>query len=259
MALRNAVSTEAKNCPKCGALVKKKTSTFTWIVGGLFGAAVLSSIFSPSKSPTPSANPGTSASPTSPRTPAQALVAPPAPKPPPTPAEAVAEVEALLKRGKIVEAQTKALAAGKSSSEAAVQPITMVEWADGRSHLNSIPKDVPEYAKAQMLLKAMDDRDKRNAEFMAAENAKAKVQGRKEFASRLEENFIEQRMNVDVTALGPQNTTLRIKYVLASKVTANDLNKSGIIEKAQSAGFKVVQFTDGYDSTWTWKLNPPRD
>ena len=33
-------------------------------------------------------------------------------------------------------------------------------------------------------------------------------------------------------------------------ITANDLSKSGIVEKAQAAGFRTVQFTDGYDGTW---------
>ena len=130
-----------------------------------------------------------------------------------------------------------------------------MEWENARAHLGAIDKGKPEYAQAQAMLGTMAAKDKKDAAFVAIEDAKAKVAGRKEFAARREKSFIESRMNADVTVQGAQNTTLRIKYVLASKVSANDLSKSGIIEKAETEGFKLVQFTDGYDSTWSWKLN----
>lgn len=40
----NDVSTEAKTCPKCGAKVKKPTSTTTMVVGGIFAIGILSAI-----------------------------------------------------------------------------------------------------------------------------------------------------------------------------------------------------------------------
>lgn len=159
----------------------------------------------------------------------------------------------MLARSKADYASGMAALAGKSVPLR--EPIKKVEWAESKEQLASIGKDKPEYTRAQTLLKSMAAQDKKNADFWAAEVAKGKVQLRKQFAENLEQRFIDHRMNADVTVSGPQNTTLRIKYVLASKVSANDLAKSGIIEQAESAGFKVVQFTDGYTSTWTWKLN----
>jgi hypothetical protein len=38
------ISTQAKACPKCGAKQPKKTSMFTWIVGGLFTLGVISAV-----------------------------------------------------------------------------------------------------------------------------------------------------------------------------------------------------------------------
>ncbi len=170
-------------------------------------------------------------------------------------ASAVAEGEALVKRDKEGDALGRAMLAGKPSSVPAGEPITKAEWADAKQHLQAIAADAPEHAKAQAVLKAMTARDKKNAEFTAALDAKMKLDNRKKFAEKLEQSFLDLRMNADVTAIGPQYTVLRIKYALVSKVTANDLTKSGIIERAQAAGFKSVQFTDGYDETWTWKLN----
>ena len=160
-----------------------------------------------------------------------------------------------MKRSKTLELWSKASLAGKASAIPPGGLITKVEWANARAQLQAIEKGKPEYIRAQALLSAMALKDKKDAEFVAAEEAKAKVSQRKQFAAQLEQTFVESRMNADVTAQGSQNTTLRIKYVLASKVSANDLSKSGIIEKAEAAGFKLLQFTDGYESTWSWKLN----
>ncbi|WP_157139464.1 hypothetical protein [Achromobacter piechaudii] len=170
-------------------------------------------------------------------------------------ASAIAEGEALVNRAKEDEAVGKALLAGKSPSKQLSVPITTEEWANAKRSLGSIEKSSPEYSKAQALLKAMATHDKKNAEFLAAYEAKAKIDSRKKFATRLEQAFLDTRMNVDVSTSGTQHTVLRIEYVLASKVTANDLAKSGIVAEARSAGFKKVLFTDGYDKTWTWKLD----
>jgi len=88
----------------------------------------------------------------------------------------------------------------------------------------------------------------------AAEQKKKDSEARRLYAQLLEKQFIERRMNTDVTTSGRENTTLRIKWVLTSKVTANDLQKSGVIEQARAAGFKRVEMTDGYDETFYWDL-----
>jgi hypothetical protein len=240
------VSSEAKTCPSCGAKVRKKTSVLVWIIVGLVGFGVLSSMFAGTSDPPKVAT-------TSPP-PARTSVPVPAQKVPLDAGSAIAEGEALLKRSKALDTWSKASLAGKSASIPAGGLITKVEWANAGEHLGAIEKGRPEYAQAQALLSVMAAKDKKDAEFVAVEAAKAKIASRKQFAAHLEQSFIESRMNADVTAQGPQNTTLRIKYVLASKVSANDLSKSGVIEKAETAGFKLVQFTDGYNSTWSWKL-----
>ena len=40
----NQVSTEAKNCPQCGAKVKRPTSRTTIVLGGLFAVAVAAAV-----------------------------------------------------------------------------------------------------------------------------------------------------------------------------------------------------------------------
>ncbi len=40
----NEVSSKAKACPQCGAAQPKKTSVFTWIIGGFFAVAVVAAV-----------------------------------------------------------------------------------------------------------------------------------------------------------------------------------------------------------------------
>lgn len=137
--------------------------------------------------------------------------------------------------------------------------VTKQEWANAKASLNSIKETQPQYQKAKALLSEMEVVDKNAVAANAILVAKARVEARKEFARKLENTFIEKRMNTDVTADGPKNTVLHIKWVLATKVTANDLSKSGILEQAENAGFKKVIFTDGYNREFLWNLKPNAD
>lgn len=248
----NEVSTTASNCPKCGAKVKKPTSLVTKLVLGLIGLGVLSSIISGmSRNPPPGPSSiATGASPAVKAT-VTAPVVPPAP--PMSAASTVAAGDALLKRWREREAWAKAQLAGKTLPEPAGAMVRKDEWSGMRTQLSAIAPSAPEYKRAQAVLKGMDEEDKKAAAFAAAELEKAKVTARKDYAKALEQSLIDKRMNVDVTASGPNNTTLTIKYVLANKVIVNDMQKSGIVEQAFEKGFKQVRLTDGYDSSWTWK------
>jgi hypothetical protein len=175
--------------------------------------------------------------------------------PPVSAAAAIAEGDALVKRGKAAEAAGRAIIAGKPSPLPSVAPITKDEWANSKTRLAAIEKGAPEYVKAQALLVAMAAQDKRDAEFTAALESKLRIANRKNFAEKLEQSFLDMRMDADVSAVGPGFTKLRIRYALVTKVTANDLTKSGVIDQAQEAGFKKVEFTDGHYSAWTWDLD----
>lgn len=139
------------------------------------------------------------------------------------------------------------------------KPVTKQEWDNAKARLNSIKETQPQYQKAKALLTEMAVVDKKAAAANAVLLAKARVEARKDFARTLENTFIEKRMNTDVTANGPKNTILHIKWVLATKVTANDLSKSGLLQQAENAGFKKVAFTDGYDREFYWDLQPIAD
>lgn len=168
----------------------------------------------------------------------------------------IQEGEAMVKRWREREAWAAATLAGKKLKQPDSKSVTKQEWADVKTHLSSIKPTQPQYQNAQALLSAMAEEDKKAAAADVAFQATAKIEARKDFAKNLEKVFIEKRMNTDVTAYGPKNTIVKIKWALASKVTANDLSKSGVAKQAEKAGFKKLIFTDGHNSEWTWDLKP---
>jgi Tfp pilus assembly protein PilO len=78
---------------------------------------------------------------------------------------------------------------------------------------------------------------------------------RDQMAKSVENSMLDEGYNVDVSAEGPDHTTLRFKWIFVSKVFAHQLSqRSEVFENARKIGFKKIVATDGYDETWTWKL-----
>jgi len=159
-------------------------------------------------------------------------------------------------------------------------------WEEMRKKLTEIGISSQRHDAAQAVLASMDADDKHLAELKVKEAAEAKqreadakkaeaeqkkqaaalakslepmqIAARKEFAAKLEQQFLEKRMDTTVTANGPKSTNLSIKWVLASRVTANDLTKSPLMDEARELGFKTVHFFNGFESSlaedWSWKL-----
>ena len=62
-------------------------------------------------------------------------------------------------------------------------------------------------------------------------------------------------MDTTITTSGKDNTTLKIKFILVSRVLVNELTKDGVLpSRWEQMGFKTIVFTDGYRETWTMNL-----
>lgn len=172
--------------------------------------------------------------------------------------EHLAAGEAFLKRWQDNEAAAKKYLDASLKNPDAPAPdvkfITKDEEAAIRTRLGYIGPDQPEYPKAQALLHQMADLDAKSKKEGDAWAEKARVATRKDYAKELEQRFIDQRMDVDVTVSGKDNTVLNLRYVLANKVVANDISESGLIKQARERGFKKVRLSDGYKSSWEWDL-----
>ena len=124
------------------------------------------------------------------------------------------------------------------------------------SKLEFIKKGDKEYPEAQNLLKHIHARQKIILEKTAAETDKRMATTRKEYAKELEFNFLDKlHMDTTVTVSGKNNTIIKIKWILWTRVTVYEFFKDGKIESTwRSMGFKKYILTDGYRWTWTDNL-----
>jgi hypothetical protein len=105
---------------------------------------------------------------------------------------------------------------------------------------------------------------KAQAATAAASAAKQKIQDaeaqeilREAYAKTFEDNMLGQGMNVDVNSMGPQHTTLRVRWVLATKADAYQITTTDqdLLNEMRDLGFKKFVVWDGYDNSWSWTLN----
>ena len=139
------------------------------------------------------------------------------------------------------------------SSLLRLEDIHDADMAAAQKHLMAIPGKTPESAKARGLLAQLERKQ-------AAQKLVRDIAARKAYASTLENNMLDRGVNMTITAIGKGATTLRLEYVLTSKVAAHALGKNDQFwTEVRGFGFKKVLMTNGFESslgeTWTWKVN----
>ena len=145
-------------------------------------------------------------------------------------------------------------------------PLAVV-LASGMSSRDSRPADAKQGPSTTVVAQAADtksnseqalERPKTATELRkeAAEKAKVDESLRKVYAKTTENMLLGENYNVDVNAVGPKATTLRLKWVFVSKVTAYQFANGDpkMFSAMRQMGFKHFVITDGYEETWTWTL-----
>lgn len=134
------------------------------------------------------------------------------------------------------------------------------EVTEGLRHLSAIDSKSPQRKQADALRAGFER--KRAAARAEEERRRAQSEAklmrdlRVRMASSMEEKMLDGGLNVNVRAIGKDQTTLRIEWILVSKVVAHQMSKQGdLFSNARQAGFKRVEITDGYNETWSWTLN----
>jgi hypothetical protein len=75
----------------------------------------------------------------------------------------------------------------------------------------------------------------------------------------LQQSLYDQDMDADVDAIGPHHTTLQVRWVLATKMSAYKVNQNQTFQRyfndMRQLGFKKFILTNGYDNSWVWTLD----
>ncbi len=132
---------------------------------------------------------------------------------------------------------------------------TLTECANANSALNEIRDYRPLSQSQRSKFDGLKNRLSYKTRVFQAKADKeerlAKIKARKEYADRLESVYLDNGKNTTITALGSNATTLKIKWVLMSRVTANEYGKSTeFLQLLRELGFKKLILTDGYNATW---------
>lgn len=82
-----------------------------------------------------------------------------------------------------------------------------------------------------------------------------RIEDRKKFAKSYEKELLKKGADVYVTTLGKDSTTLHISHILMNRPRVyNFSNNPSSMATLKSLGFKKVIMTDGYDKTWSFKV-----
>lgn len=105
-------------------------------------------------------------------------------------------------------------------------------------------------------IEARADRERRIKERKEKERREAELLAkRKAFAKQYEYNLLDEGIEATVTVHGSNATTLKLEWILASKVIAHEYSKDQeFFQMLREMEFKKFILTDGYDFTWYWNL-----
>jgi hypothetical protein len=119
--------------------------------------------------------------------------------------------------------------------------------------LRAINPGSAESPEAERLLKKVKDQQILLFKKAAVDEEKNTAVLRKEYADKLEFTYLDKlHMDTRVTVSGKYNTTIKIKWILWSRVTVYEFFKDGkVLSQWREMGFKTYVLTDGY--RWTWK------
>src|SRR5690606_30106636 len=74
---------------------------------------------------------------------------------------------------------------------------------------------------------------------------------RRDYARRLETEYLDRGLDVHVRTGGAYDSTLEIEWILASRVTAHQMrNDAGAVATLRALGFRSVTFTNGFGEHW---------
>jgi len=193
-----------------------------------------------------------------------------------------AEVEGLGERKVQVEQEVAKIRAVKAEEERKATIAAGIEQGkeiSGDSEKCETPKLIAEaWEKVKLVRK--DDPEWRDASYVVTRLERCRVRSERAFSKGLLEVMITQRtqmaetmelgmldqgFDIDVAARGTNKTELRMTWVLMSRVIVHQITQNGsmaqgaFLRNLQDIGFKKVVFSDGYDTRWSYDLDPPEE
>lgn len=83
------------------------------------------------------------------------------------------------------------------------------------------------------------------------------IHQREQWAEAYELGLLNEGLDVDVTLSGKFRTNVKIRWVLLSRASVQQIVDDGtFLANLETIGFEKVVFSDGYYESWTYTLEP---
>lgn len=139
---------------------------------------------------------------------------------------------------------------------------TPLELSEAWSDLQAVTAEDPEWREATRLASRMERCRAATERDLTNGLRDLMVSQREELAKTMEVAYLDGGFDIGVRVQGQYKDQIRFTYVLFSKALVHQLTDGGsmssgaLLRNLQDAGFKKVVFSDGYNSYWTYTLEP---
>jgi len=142
---------------------------------------------------------------------------------------------------------------------------TPKEIAEAWDNLQKVTRKDGLYSKAKIATNKLERCRKKVIRTLVKGGMSIMRNQRIEMANKLEVSFLDQGMDARVVAYGKNKERLKMTFVLFNRAWAHKMTNGGsmsegsFLSNLQKVGFKRVTFSDGYDSSFFYDLDPENE
>lgn len=131
-------------------------------------------------------------------------------------------------------------------------------WAD----LRKVSKDDLQYSQARRAAQGLERCRRKLRKDLVAVTLGIRKRAREDWARTFERQMLDQGMDVRVSLRGSRKTVVKVTYVLIGRVGVHQITNGGsmrpgsTLANLQDLGFRKVVFSDGYDESYSYDLEP---
>ncbi len=132
-----------------------------------------------------------------------------------------------------------------------------LDIADAWKNLQRIGPDDAEIAKARAAAAKLEKCRKKSERTFSKGLRDIMIHQREQWAEAYELGLLNEGLDVDVTLSGKFRTNVKIRWVLLSRASVQQIVADGtFLANLETIGFEKVVFSDGYYESWTYTLEP---